>query len=70
MIASDYPTLLGGAIDGLGLAQLPGPVAAAALRAGTLVELLEPLAPMAPGVFLYFSDRRQMRPNSGPSSTM
>jgi DNA-binding transcriptional LysR family regulator len=61
-IAGDFPTLLGAAIEGLGLAQLPQPVTAAAVTAGKLVGLLEPFAPMAPGVFLYYPSRHQMMP--------
>ena len=33
-IANDVPTVLGAAIEGLGLAQVPGPLAAAAVKAG------------------------------------
>jgi DNA-binding transcriptional LysR family regulator len=61
-IASDFPTILGAAIEGLGLAQLPHPVAAGAVTAGKLVRVLEPFAPMAPGVFLYYPSRHQMMP--------
>ena len=61
-IANDFPTLLGAAIAGLGLAQLPAPVAAAALGAGRLAPVLKPFAPMAPGVFLYYPSRHQMMP--------
>jgi DNA-binding transcriptional LysR family regulator len=61
-IASDLPTLLGGAVEGLGLAQVPEPVAAGPVKAGKLVRVLEPFAPMAPGVFLYYPSRRQMTP--------
>lgn len=61
-IANDFPTLLGAAIEGAGLAQLPAPVAAAALRAGRVKAVLEPFAPMAPGVFLYYPSRHQMMP--------
>jgi DNA-binding transcriptional LysR family regulator len=61
-IAGDFPTILGAAIEGLGLAQLPQPVTAAAVTAGKLVRLLEPFAPMAPGVFLYYPSRHQMMP--------
>ncbi|HXD46801.1 MAG TPA: LysR substrate-binding domain-containing protein [Pseudolabrys sp.] len=62
LIAGDYPTLLGGALEGMGLAQVPEPVAAAALRAGRLTRVLEPFAPMLPGVFLYYPGRRQIMP--------
>lgn len=61
-IANDFPTLLGAAIEGLGLAQLPAPVVAAALRMGKLAPVLKPFAPMAPGVFLYYPSRHQMMP--------
>ena len=61
-IANDFPTMLGAAVEGLGLAQLPEPIAAGPMKAGKLVHVLEPFAPMAPGVFLYYPDRRQMMP--------
>jgi DNA-binding transcriptional LysR family regulator len=49
-------------MQGLGLAQVPGPVAAAAVKAGRLALVLEPFAPMLPGVFLYYPGRRQIMP--------
>lgn len=61
-IAHDFPTMLGAAIEGVGLAQLPEPMVAEALRAGKLVHVLEPFAPVTPGVFLYYPGRRQMMP--------
>src|SRR5436190_857765 len=61
-IANAFPTMLGAAVEGLGLAQLPEPIAAGPMKAGKLVHVLEPFAPMAPGVFLYYPDRRQMMP--------
>jgi DNA-binding transcriptional LysR family regulator len=61
-IANDVPTVLGAAVEGLGLAQVPGPIAAAAVKAGKLVRVLEPFAPMEPGVFLYYPGGRQMMP--------
>ena len=61
-IANDVPTVLGAAIEGLGLAQVPGPLAAAAVKAGKLVHVLERFAPMAPGLFLYYPGNRQMTP--------
>ena len=61
-IAHDFPTLIGAAIEGVGLAQVPAPVAAAALRAGQLEEVLQPWAPLTPGVFLYYPSRHQMLP--------
>jgi DNA-binding transcriptional LysR family regulator len=61
-IANDIPTMLGAAVAGLGLAQAPEPIAAGAVKAGKLVGVLEPFAPMAPGVFLYYPGYRQMTP--------
>jgi DNA-binding transcriptional LysR family regulator len=46
----------------LGLAQAPAPVVARALKAGSLVGVLQPFAPMAPGLFLYYPGHRQMLP--------
>jgi DNA-binding transcriptional LysR family regulator len=62
LIANDVPTMLGAAVEGLGLAQVPAPIAADALKAGKLVGVLEPFAPMAPGLFLYYPGHRQMMP--------
>lgn len=62
LIANDFPTMLGAAVKGVGLAQVPGPVAAEAVTAGKLEEVLRPFAPMTPGVFLYYPSRRQMMP--------
>jgi DNA-binding transcriptional LysR family regulator len=62
LIAHDFPTILGAAIKGVGLAQVPEPIAAEAVKAGSLVEVLRPFAAMAPGVFLYYPSRTQMMP--------
>ena len=62
LVAHDYPTLLGAAIQGLGLAQLPGPLVRAPIAAGVLETVLAPYAVMTPGVFLYYPDRRQVAP--------
>jgi DNA-binding transcriptional LysR family regulator len=61
-IANDIPTMLGAAIQGLGLAQVPEPIAADAVKAGKLVRVLETFAPTASGVFLYYPGNRQMMP--------
>lgn len=55
-IANDFPTMLGAAVEGVGLAQLPGPIAREALRAKKLLQVLEPFAPVVPGVFLYYPE--------------
>jgi len=62
LIAHDYPTLLGAAIQGVGLAQVPGPLAKAPIADGRLQALLAPFAVTTPGVFLYYPDRRQVLP--------
>jgi DNA-binding transcriptional LysR family regulator len=62
LIAHDYPTLLGAAIQGLGLAQIPGPLAKAAIGDGQLQMLLTRFAVTAPGVFLYHPSKRQVLP--------
>jgi DNA-binding transcriptional LysR family regulator len=62
LIANDFPTMLGAAVEGVGLAQVPEPIAAGPLGAGKLVQVLGPFAPMGPGVFLYYPSRHQMMP--------
>ncbi|MDH6261119.1 LysR family transcriptional regulator [Bradyrhizobium sp. BR13661] len=61
-IAHDFPTMLGAAIEGVGLAQVPAPLATGAIAAGKLASVLEPFAPMTPGVFLYYPGHRQIMP--------
>jgi DNA-binding transcriptional LysR family regulator len=60
LIASEFLTLLGAAIQGLGLAQVPAPVAASAMKEGKLVPVLAPFAPTTPGVFLFYPNRQMM----------
>ena len=62
LVAHDYPTLLGAAIQGVGLAQVPGPLAKAEIAEGRLQALLTPFAVTTPGVFLYHPGRRQVLP--------
>jgi DNA-binding transcriptional LysR family regulator len=62
LIAHDYPTLLGAAIQGVGLAQVPGPLAEVPIADGRLQALLMPFAAATPGVFLYHPGRRQVLP--------
>jgi len=62
LIAHDYPTLLGAAMQGVGLAQLPEPLAAAPIAEGRLQALLTGFRPMTPGVFLYHPGKRQVLP--------
>jgi len=62
LIAHDYPTLLEAALQGLGLAQVPGPLAKAPVAERRLEALLTPFAITTPGVFLYYPSRRQALP--------
>jgi DNA-binding transcriptional LysR family regulator len=62
LIANDFPSLLAAALEGVGLAQVPEPVAKAAVGEGRLRHLLAPFAPTTPGVFLYHSGRREVLP--------
>src|SRR5215471_18344195 len=62
LIAHDYPTLLGAAIQGVGLAQVPGPLAGAPIAGGRLQQVLAPFAITGPGVFLYYPGKHQVLP--------
>jgi DNA-binding transcriptional LysR family regulator len=62
LIAHDYPTLIGAAIQGIGLAQMPGPLVKARIAEGRLQALLTPFAVTASGVFLYYPGKRQVSP--------
>ena len=61
-IANDFPTLISAAIAGIGLAQVPEPVAARSIAEGKLQRVLVPFAPLTPGVFLYHPGRHQVMP--------
>lgn len=62
LIAHDYPTLIGAARRGLGLSQVPEPLAVSAIRKGELEAVLTGFALTTPGVFLYHLGRRQVLP--------
>ncbi|MBZ9799380.1 LysR family transcriptional regulator [Mesorhizobium sp. ES1-4] len=62
LIAHDYPTLLGAAMQGAGLAQVPRPLASVPVADGRLQEVLKPFAVTLPGVFLYYPGKRQVLP--------
>lgn len=59
-IAPDYLTLLGAALRGVGLAQLPAPLVRGALAEGKLRAVLSSYAVTAPGLFLYHPGKRQV----------
>lgn len=61
-IGHDFPTLVGAAIEGVGLAQVPAPLVAGAVKEKKLVRVLEPFATTTPGVFLYYPGHRQIMP--------
>ena len=61
-IANEYPTLLAAAIEGTGLAHVPEPIAAELIASGKLITALDDFAVTAPGVFLFYPDRRQILP--------
>jgi DNA-binding transcriptional LysR family regulator len=61
-IANDFPTMLGAAVEGVGLAQVPAPLATGAVTSGKLVRVLQQFEPMTPGVFLYYPGHRQIMP--------
>ncbi|RVC21433.1 LysR family transcriptional regulator [Mesorhizobium sp. M7A.F.Ca.AU.002.02.1.1] len=62
LIAHDYPTLLGAAMRGVGLAQTPRPIAEAPIAEGKLDPMLDGIAATTPGVFLYHPGKRQVLP--------
>ena len=62
LVALDYSTLVAVAMQGVGLAQAPRPLANASIADGRLQALLEPFAVTTPGVFLYHSGKRQVLP--------
>jgi DNA-binding transcriptional LysR family regulator len=62
MVANDFPTVLGASLAAVGLAQVPEPIALEHVATGALEEVLTAHAPRAPGMFLFFSERRQVLP--------
>ena len=62
LVVNDFPTMLGSALGGVGLAQVPSPIAARGISEGHLEEVLVTYASSSPGVFLYHSGRRQVLP--------
>jgi len=62
LIAHDLSTLLRAAVQGVGLARVPAPLARAAIDDGRLRVVLSRFAVTSPGVFLYYPGRRQVLP--------
>ncbi|MGX1110450.1 MULTISPECIES: LysR family transcriptional regulator [Bradyrhizobium] len=61
-IGHDFPTLVGAAVEGVGLAQVPAPLVSGAVKEKKLVRVLDAFAPTTPGVFLYYPGHRQIMP--------
>ena len=62
LIVNDMPTMVAAALGGVGLAQVPAPIAAEHLASRRLEEVLPDHAPSSSGVFLYFPSRTQVMP--------
>ncbi len=62
LTAHDYPTLIEAAVEGLGLAQVPGPPVKAHIADGRLQVVLTSFARTTPGLFLYYPSKRQILP--------
>jgi DNA-binding transcriptional LysR family regulator len=62
LVVNDFPTMLAAALGGIGLAQVPEPIAAKGVSEGRLEEVLATYASRSAGVFLYHSGRRQVLP--------
>jgi DNA-binding transcriptional LysR family regulator len=62
LIAHDYPTLIGAALRGMGLVQVPAPLIRAAIAEGRLHAVLTPFALTTPGLFLCHPSKRQVLP--------
>jgi len=62
LIAHDYPTLIGAALRGMGLVQVPGPLVRVAIDDGRLEAQLTRFAPTTPGLFLCHPSKRQVLP--------
>lgn len=61
-IGHDFPTLVGAAVEGVGLAQVPAPLIMGAVKEKKLVRVLDQFATTTPGVFLYYPGHRQILP--------
>ncbi|MFK4394437.1 DNA-binding transcriptional LysR family regulator [Bradyrhizobium elkanii] len=61
-IGHDFPTLVGAAVEGVGLAQVPAPLISGAVKEKKLVRVLDAFASTTPGVFLYYPGHRQIMP--------
>jgi DNA-binding transcriptional LysR family regulator len=62
LIAHDYPSVLGAALAGVGVAQVPDPVSRKSVADGRVCALLTRFAAPTPGLFLYYAGRRQISP--------
>ena len=61
-IGHDFPTLVGAAIEGVGLAQVPAQLISGDVKEKRLLRVLDAFATTTPGVFLYYPGHRQIMP--------
>jgi LysR family transcriptional regulator, regulator for bpeEF and oprC len=59
-ICNDFRSLLQACIDGIGIAQLPQPIALAALRQGLLKTFLPEHVPEGWQLFIHYPSRKQL----------
>lgn len=62
LIANDFPTLRDAALDGIGITQLPEPMASEPILDGRFVAVLGSHVSALPGMYLFHSGRRQVMP--------
>jgi DNA-binding transcriptional LysR family regulator len=62
LTVNDFCLALQAALDGVGVAYLPGEMVDPRIREGRLVRMLEDWSPAVPGYYLYYSSRRQIPP--------
>lgn len=62
LVLNDSDMTVCAALDGLGIAYVPRPLVEPQLASGALIELLADWSAETPGLFLYYSSRRLLRP--------
>ena len=62
LVFNSMPNVIDGAVDGLGLAYVPEPLASPYIREGQLEQVLSDYCPFFPGFHLYYPNKRQASP--------
>ncbi|MEM5468488.1 MAG: LysR family transcriptional regulator [Sulfitobacter sp.] len=62
LVFNNAYAMIDAAVSGLGIAYMPENIVAAALEAGTLVQVLDDWSPFFEGYYLYYPSRRQNMP--------